>query len=78
MPPIIDSTKCTACGKCVEICAEDVFYGSRPGEIPVVTYPRECVHFNCCVYECPVPGAIRVRIPLPAMTVYKPTQEKSQ
>ncbi|MBW2341446.1 MAG: ferredoxin family protein [Deltaproteobacteria bacterium] len=77
MPPIIDSSECTACGRCVEICAEDVFYGSKKGEIPIVTYPRECVHCSCCVYECPV-GAIRVRIPLPAMTVYKPTQEKSQ
>ncbi|MEE9400532.1 MAG: ferredoxin family protein, partial [Dehalococcoidia bacterium] len=65
MPPIIDVSKCTACGKCVDICTEDVFYGSKPGEIPVVTYPKECVHFSGCVYECPVPGAIRVRVPLP-------------
>lgn len=72
MPPIIDVSKCTACGKCVDICTEDVFYGSKPGEIPVVTYPKECVHFSGCVYECPVPGAIRVRVPLPAMLVYKP------
>ncbi len=72
MPPIIDVSKCTACGKCVDICTEDVFYGSKPGEIPVVTYPKECVHFSGCVYECPVPGAIRVRVPLPVMLVYKP------
>jgi len=72
VPPIIDVSKCTACGKCVDICTEDVFYGSKPGEIPVVTYPKECVHFSGCVYECPVPGAIRVRVPLPAMLVYKP------
>ena len=72
MPPIIDPTKCNACGKCVDICTEDVFYGSKPGEIPVVTYPKECVHFSGCVYECPVPGAIRVRVPLPVMLVYKP------
>lgn len=71
MPPIIDPNKCIACGKRVDICTEDIFYGSREGEIPVVTYPRECVHFNCCVFECPVPGAIRLRIPLPMMLVYK-------
>ena len=73
MPPIIDPNKCNGCGRCVDVCTEDVFYGSRKGEVPVVTYPRECVHFYCCVYECPVPGAIRLRIPLPAMLVFKPT-----
>ena len=24
MPPVIDPSKCTACGKCAEICTEDV------------------------------------------------------
>ena len=71
MPPIIDANKCICCGKCVDVCAEDVFYGSKPGEVPVVTYPKECVHYNACVLECPVPGAIRLRIPLPIMLVYK-------
>ena len=71
MPPIIDANKCTACGRCVDICTEDVFYGSKEGEIPIIAYPKECVHFNCCVFECPVPGAIRLRIPLPMMLVYK-------
>jgi NAD-dependent dihydropyrimidine dehydrogenase PreA subunit len=56
----------------VDICTEDVFYGSKKGEVPVVTYPRECVHFNGCVEACPVPGAITLRIPLPMMLVYKP------
>lgn len=72
MPPIIDPSKCTACGICVDICSEDVFYGSKKGEIPVITYPEECVHFGCCVYECPVLSAIRLRIPLPVMLVHKP------
>jgi len=71
MPPIIDPEKCTGCGKCVDICAEDIFFGSKEGEVPVVTYPDECVHFNCCVYVCPVEGAIRLRIPVPMMLVYK-------
>jgi NAD-dependent dihydropyrimidine dehydrogenase PreA subunit len=72
MPPIIDADKCIACGECVDICTEDVFYGSKPGEVPTVTYPKECVHFSGCVYVCPVPGAVRLRIPLPVMLVYKP------
>lgn len=72
MPPIIDPNKCNGCGKCVDVCTEDVFYGSKPGEVPVITYPKECAHFNCCVFECPIPEAIRLRIPLPMMLVYKP------
>ena len=75
MPPIIDADKCIACGKCVDICTEDVFYGSKKGQVPTITYPRECVHFSGCVYECPVPGAIRLRIPLPVLLVYKPANE---
>ena len=71
MPPVIDPNKCIACGKCVDICTEDVFFGSKKDEVPTVTYPRECVHFSGCVYECPVPGAIRLRIPLPLLLVYK-------
>ncbi len=70
MPPVIDFNKCTKCYKCVEICSEDVFYGSKKGEVPNVTYPRECVHFNGCVSVCPTPGAIRLRTPLPMQLVY--------
>jgi NAD-dependent dihydropyrimidine dehydrogenase PreA subunit len=71
MPPIIEAEKCIKCGKCVDICSEDVFYGSKTGEIPTVTYPKECVHFNGCVSVCPVQGAIRLRIPLPIQLVFK-------
>jgi len=49
----------------------DVFFGSEEGEVPVITYPEDCCHFNCCVEECPVEGAIKLRIPLPAMILYK-------
>ncbi len=70
MPPIIDEDKCTSCGKCIDICMMDVFFGSKKGEVPLITYPEECCHFNCCVDECPE-GAIKLRIPLPAMILYK-------
>ena len=70
MPPVIDAEKCIKCDKCVEICTEDVFYGSQKGEIPTIAYPKECIHFSGCVYECPT-GAITLRIPLPMMLVYK-------
>jgi adenylylsulfate reductase subunit B len=71
MPPVIDHEKCTKCGKCVDICTEDVFFGSKEGQFPSVTYPKECIHFSGCVYECPV-KAITLRIPLPMMLVRKP------
>lgn len=71
MPPVINAKKCIKCGKCVDICSEDVFYGSQEGEVPTVTYPKECVHFGGCVYECPVSGAIKLRIPLPVLLAFK-------
>ena len=72
MPPIIDADKCIRCGKCVDTCAEDVYFGSKKKEIPNVTYPQECAYCNACVEECPVEGAIRLRVPLPMMVLYKP------
>lgn len=71
MPPIIDDEKCTGCGRCVDACQSDVFFGSAQGEIPRVTYPEECWHCNACVRECPVEGAVGLRVPLPMMIVFK-------
>ena len=71
MPPVIDKTKCNSCGKCVEICEGDVFYGSIKGAIPVISYPDECWHEASCVNVCPVPGAIKLRTPLHMMISYK-------
>lgn len=71
MPPVVDKEKCKGCGKCVKICPGDVFYGSKKGEIPMVTYPEECWHEASCTLVCPVEGAVRLRIPLPMMISYK-------
>ena len=70
-PPIIIKELCNGCGKCVEICPTDVFFGSKEGQIPVVTYPEECWHEAACVLDCPIKGAITLRTPLPMMIVYK-------
>jgi adenylylsulfate reductase, subunit B len=69
MPPVIDYEKCIACHKCVELCTEDVFFSDKKQakskkEKPVVSYPEACFHCNLCVEECPVPGALRLKIPL--------------
>jgi adenylylsulfate reductase subunit B len=65
MPPIIDKNRCITCGICVNICPQDVFFGSKRKKVPKVTYPEECWHCNACVLDCPKEGAIRLRIPTP-------------
>jgi len=71
MPPLIEKEKCIRCGKCVDICTEDVFSGSEKKKTPVVTYPEVCRHSNACVEVCPEEGAIWLRIPMPMMVCYK-------
>ncbi len=71
MPPVVDKNKCTQCGQCVEICSEDVFFGSKKKQTPLVSYPQECWHCNACVQVCPAEGAVRLRIPLPMTVCYK-------
>lgn len=70
MPPVLDKDKCNGCGTCVEICPDDVFFDSKKGEVPVVSYPEECWHCNACVLECSE-GAVKLRIPLVSMVCYK-------
>lgn len=71
MPPVIEKKKCVRCGKCVELCSQDVFFGSEKKKTPQVTYPEECWHCNACIEGCPKKGAIRLRIPAPMMVCYK-------
>ena len=71
MAPIIDPDECTGCGICVEVCPSDVLHQEGEETIPVARYPYECWHCAACVMECPVPGALQLRIPLPQMILYK-------
>ena len=64
MPPVIDTEKCIPCSVCVEVCPEDVYYGSPRKVIPTVAYPDECFHCAGCVIDCPT-DAISLYIPLP-------------
>ena len=71
MPPVINKKNCTACGTCINICPQDVFWGSELKKIPVVTYPEECWHCNACIFDCPAEDAIKLRMPLPMMAVIR-------
>ena len=70
MPPIIDKNLCIHCGTCVDVCPQDVFFGSKEEEVPFVRYPDECWLCNACVMDCPE-NAINLRIPLPVLPVYR-------
>jgi adenylylsulfate reductase subunit B len=63
MPPVINEDRCVPCHVCIEVCPEDVFYGSNAGELPAITYPDECYHCAACVIDCPT-EAITLYIPL--------------
>ena len=58
MPPYINEEKCLRCGQCVEICPMDCFYGSRKGEVPVVSYPEECWHAEVSCWSYRVPHSV--------------------
>ncbi len=70
MPPVIDEEKCSACGTCYDLCAEDVFFGTEEGNRPVVSHPEACYHCYLCVNECPE-EAIWLRTPMPMTVPYK-------
>lgn len=76
MPPLIDKKKCKRCSRCIEVCPSDVFFGSKRGEVPNITYPEECWHCNACVEVCVIKGAVRLRIPLPMIVLYKKRERR--
>jgi len=64
-PIIYNRDKCIGCNKCVDICQVDVILPNEvKGKTPIVQYGGECWYCGCCVMECPVEGAIRLRHPL--------------
>lgn len=64
-PIIYNKDKCIGCNKCVDICQVDMLIPNPDkGKPPIVLYPGECWYCGCCVMECPVEGAIKLRHPL--------------
>ena len=43
---------------------------SSGGRAPTVAYPDECWHCGACMVDCPIPGAIDIRLPLPLMILH--------
>ncbi len=58
---IIETKLCKGCNMCAEVCRSDVMVPNpEKGKPPIVLYPDECWFCGCCIYHCPVPGAIRM------------------
>jgi len=56
-----NSSLCTHCYRCVEVCPTDVMMPDpEKKQPPIVVYPEECWYCGGCVEECPKPGAIRL------------------
>ena len=51
MSIMIDSHKCTGCGKCRQVCPGSLLYQSSAGKTEI-KYPNECWGCTSCVKEC--------------------------
>ncbi len=55
----IDTTACTACGTCVELCPVDVLRLDPERGVSTALYPDDCIWCFRCELECPA-ACIRV------------------
>ncbi len=62
---VIDSTKCTQCGFCSEVCPNYVLALSKGREIQV-RYPEQCCICGHCVAVCPQNALIHKEMPVEA------------
>ncbi|MFO8016121.1 MAG: 4Fe-4S binding protein [Candidatus Woesearchaeota archaeon] len=49
--PVIDKSKCTGCGTCVQVCPMEVFKLEK-GKSKAVK-PDECIGCGACEAQCP-------------------------
>jgi len=48
--PVINSSKCTSCGNCVEICPLTVF--AKENDKVIVKKEKECIGCRACEVQC--------------------------
>ncbi len=58
----IDSTKCSGCGFCLDVCPNYVF-GRAEGRVITVRYPEQCCICGHCVAICPENALIHREMP---------------
>jgi NAD-dependent dihydropyrimidine dehydrogenase PreA subunit len=49
--PLLDETRCTGCGDCVEVCPTACL--EMAGPTPWLPRPRDCIRCSICVLVCP-------------------------
>ncbi len=50
--PVLNPTRCTACGRCVALCPADCL-AMRGQRGPWLPRPGDCLSCNVCVLVCP-------------------------
>lgn len=48
----IDSMKCRACGKCLDVCPGSLIVRGEDKKA-VIRYPKDCLGCASCIKECP-------------------------
>jgi NAD-dependent dihydropyrimidine dehydrogenase PreA subunit len=49
----IDSTLCSGCGVCVDICPMDVIRMDEKNNIAIIVYSKDCSSCGFCESNCP-------------------------
>lgn len=49
--PMLDETKCTGCGWCVDVCPTECL--AMRGRLPWLPRPLDCVSCTLCALVCP-------------------------
>jgi len=49
--PLLDETRCTGCGDCVEVCPARCL--EMDGPLPWLPRPLDCISCSLCVVVCP-------------------------
>lgn len=64
MPVKINYSLCKNCRRCYDLCPHEVFTWDEKKKRVAVSYPEDCGYEGICILECPVKGAIELKLPL--------------